>query len=82
MAKFALTTIDNPFNPFKEFELWNAFDLRHGYHSTSLLGRFVISSSDLPEALQDEAIEEAINLIVKENPLLIYRKVINEDEGI
>ena len=80
MAKFALTTFDNPFNPFKEFEFWNAFDLRKGYNSSSLLGRIVITSSDLPEILQDEAIEEAIDLIVKENPLLIYRKMVNENE--
>ena len=45
-------------------------------------GRIVITSSDLPETLQDEAIEEAIDLIVKENPLLIYRKVINEDKDM
>ena len=79
MAKFALTTIDNPFNPFTEFESWNAFDLRKGYNSSSLLGRIVVTSTDLPEAMQDEAIEEAIDYIVKENPLLIYRKAINED---
>ena len=81
MAKFALTTFDNPFDPFVEFDDWNAFDLRKGYNSSSLLARIAITSSDLPEAMQDEAIEEAIDLIVKENPLLIYRKVINKENG-
>lgn len=79
MARFALTTIDNPFDPFKEFELWNAFDQAKDYNSSSLLARIVESSNELPESLQEEAIEEAIDSIVAESPLLIYKKVENKD---
>lgn len=81
MAKFALTTIDNPFNPFTEFDQWFAFDERHGYESNRMLAAIAITSDELPEAMQDEAIEEAIDQIVSENPLLIYRKAVNHSSS-
>ena len=33
MAKCALTTIDNPFNPFEQFVPWFLFDEETGEHS-------------------------------------------------
>ena len=75
MAKFALTTIDNPFNPFTDYDRWNAYDEAQGYFTSNFLARIVITSSDLSEADQDLAIENAIDEIVRENVLGIYRKV-------
>lgn len=70
-----LTTIDNPFNPFTDYDRWNAYDEAQGYYTSSFLARIVISSSELSEADQDAAIEFAIDEIVRENVLGIYRKV-------
>ena len=39
MKNIAITTTDNPFNPLKQFEEWNAFDEGKGYHSCSFLAR-------------------------------------------
>lgn len=70
-----LTTVDNPFDPFDQFDEWYAFDTRHGYNSLGLLARIAKSSPDLSELDQSEAIESAIDEIVKENVLGVSKKV-------
>lgn len=79
MALHMLTTIDNPFNPFTSFEDWYAFDVASGYHTSAYLARVLRTSDELSEADQDLALESAIDEIVKENILGIYRKVPQED---
>ena len=78
MLEFRLTTFDNPFNPFDEFDLWFAFDENSGYHSSSLLASVLETSSDLPESFQNSDIEQAIDDIIREDPFLMYRKVSQE----
>ena len=70
-----LTTVDNPFNPFTDYDRWNAYDEARGYFTANFLARVVVTSSELSEADQDVAIENAIDEIVKENVLGIYTKV-------
>lgn len=70
-----LTTVDNPFDPFTQFDEWNAFDEEKGYYTCSYLARFAFTSSDLSDADQSLAVEEAINEIINSNPLGIYKKV-------
>lgn len=74
-----LTTVDNPFNPFIEFDEWYAFDTAQGYHTSAFLARIVRSSDEQSETDQSIAIEEAIDEVVKENVLGLYRKVTNAD---
>lgn len=62
-----LTTIDNPYNPFTQWDDWFQFDTSNGYHSLSLLARVARTSDELSEALQDQDIEDAILEIVQEN---------------
>jgi hypothetical protein len=73
-----LTTVDNPYDPFTNYDEWYNFDDRAGYHTPSFLARIVNSSDDLSDEDQDRAIEFAIDEIVKENVLGIYRKVVKE----
>ena len=75
MADSMLTTMDNPYNPFTQFDEWNSYDQMKGYGTLSYLARIVMSSSELSEASQSEAIEQGMDEIVRENPLGIYRKV-------
>lgn len=75
MALHMLTTSDNPYNPFTDFDKWYAFDEAAGYRTTSFLARIVITSPHLGPPDQDEAIELAIDEIVRENVLGIYEKV-------
>ena len=75
MVQTMLTTVDNPYDPFTEWDEWYAFDLAHGYHTPSYLARIVVSSDDLSESEQEEAIVQAIDEIVDLNVLGIYKKV-------
>ena len=70
-----LTTVDNPYSPFTEFEAWLAFDERKGYHTLSYLARVTVTSYELSEADQAVAIEQAIDEILFYNLLGIYKKV-------
>lgn len=78
-VEYALTTVDNPFDPFTQFNQWFAFDTTHGYHSSSLLARIARSSDDLSDADQHVAIQEAIEEIVIENVSGMHRKVSRSD---
>ena len=71
-----LTTIDNPFDPFTQFDEWRTFDEVKGYNTCSYLARIVKRSDELSEADEALAIEQAIDEILKLNILGIYRKVV------
>ena len=60
----ALTTIDNPFNPIKEFDDWKRFDEEHQYNTCGLLARFAKTSIELSEADYEEEIRNACNEIL------------------
>lgn len=76
MAKrHMLTTVDNPFNPWTQFDSWYTWDEQAGYHSTSFLARILRTSPDLSDADQDLALEQAIDEVVKENVLGMWTKV-------
>jgi hypothetical protein len=77
-----LSTVDNPYDPFTQFDEWYAFDEAAGYHSSALLARIVRTSDDLSEADQSLAIEQAIDEVVRENVLGIYRKVSSNADDI
>ena len=70
-----LTTVDNPYDPFIQFDEWHAYDTGKGYYSCEFLARIVITSDDLSIPDQDQALEDAIDEIVSENVLGLYRKV-------
>lgn len=77
--RVALTTIDNPYNPFTEFSDWYRFDTMKGYNTSEYLARIAVTSDGVGDVLNDMAIEEAIDEIVKLNALGIYKKVTSTD---
>jgi hypothetical protein len=75
MDEVMLTTIDNPYDPFTNYDAWYAYDLQHGYNTPGLLARIAIVSDELSDLDQHQAIESAIDEIVKENVSGIHKKV-------
>lgn len=75
MAEHMLTTVDNPYDPSTQWDEWFAFDAAAGYNTPAFLARVIKTSDELSSADQSVAIEQAIDEIVRENVLGIYRKV-------
>lgn len=78
-GEYMLTTVDNPFSPFTQFKEWFAYDTGMGYHSASFLARIVATSDELSEADQALAIGLAIDEIVEENVLGLWKKAKESD---
>lgn len=74
-SKCALTTVDNPYNPFEQFTSWFLFDEEKGYHSSAYLGRIARTSDQLSDEENNQEIERAIDEIIKYDFTNTYRKV-------
>lgn len=70
-----LTTVDNPFNPFTQWDEWKRFDEDKKHFTCGLLARIAKTSDDLSDADYDHAIIEAIDEIVRFDISGLYRKV-------
>jgi len=73
-----LTTIDNPYDPFTDFDRWYGYDMSKGYATCSYLARIANDTNDLPIDLEDLEREKAIDEIVELNVLGLYLKVTPE----
>ena len=74
-TEYLLTTVDNPFDPFTQFDQWYQYDLSLGYDTPGLLARITVTSDELSELDQEIAIQDAIDDIVRENVMGVHRKV-------
>lgn len=79
MAKVALTTIDNPFNPFTHWIEWYTFDMRLGHRTCERLASISNTSDANTDEENDALIEEAINRIVNLEPLLFIKVKESDD---
>lgn len=73
-----LSTVDNPWNPFTNFDEWYAFDVGHGYHSCAVLDRFARTSDALSDADNSIEISNAIDEIIKFDPFHRFIKVVQD----
>lgn len=73
--EYMLSTTDNPYDPFTQWDEWLLWDTTAGYHTSGLLARVARSSSELSDADQYVVIQEAIDEIVRENVLGVLCKV-------
>lgn len=74
-----LTTFDNPYDPFEQFQSWFLFDVEKGYNSCAYLGRIARTSEQLSDEENNIIIEEAIDEIIKYDFRNIYKKVKRTD---
>lgn len=79
MVEYMVTTIDNPFNYFTQFDDWYRFDVDHGYNTCAYLARIAAYSDEMSENDKIRVINDAVDEICKMNVLGIYRKQANPE---
>ena len=75
-----ISTVDNPFNPFDNFEAWRMFDIEKEHFSCERLARIINLSPDMSEHEEDVERERAIDEIIKYDPEDKFIKVVREVE--
>ena len=75
-----LSTIDNPYNPFTHFDLWNQYDEARGYFTNEYFARVVNYDGCFSERQKHIARENAIQQIIDADPLHIYIKVTADEK--
>ena len=79
MTHCALTTVDNPYDPFDQFDDWYRFDTDKGYNTCGILARFQYTSDQFTDEENAYEIERAIDTIIVNDPLNRWKKVKRSD---
>ena len=82
MSAVMLTTIDNPFNPFTQWDDWLRYDEDKKYYTCGYLARIAKVADDLTDEENDRLTEYAIDEIVQLNINGLYKKVYEPGEGV
>ena len=81
MAVTFVTTLDNPYDYFTQFDEWYAFDTEKGYNTCAYLARIAKTSKEMSEADYEQAVNNAVDEIVRLNITGNYKKIQqNEDK--
>lgn len=78
MRTCAITTLDNPFDPFEDFKAWFLFDVEQGYNSCAYLARIARTSDQFSDEENAREIERAIDEILKYDFTGLYSKVVRD----
>ena len=75
MSDAMLTTSDNPYNPFTQWDEWYAWDVMAGYHTCAYLARIANTSDSLSDEENELEIDRAMDEIIQYNLTGNYMKV-------
>lgn len=74
-ASYMLTTKDNPYNPFVDYDLWYAYDTMHEYNTCAYIARIIRDSSDMSDKEYENEYNRAMTEIISRDPLGIYTRI-------
>lgn len=80
MREVAISTFDNPYDPWENFDEWYRFDCDKGYGSCQILARLSFVSDKMTDSEYNSEIERAIDELVAADSLGIYTKVVRNSE--
>lgn len=71
-----ITTFDNPYDYFTQFNDWYRYDtIEKGYNTCAYLARLAVTSDDMTQDEENLAIEKACDRIIELDFLNIYKKI-------
>lgn len=76
---YLITTKDNPFSPFTEFDNWYKFDIRNGYYTCEYLSNLCENEEQLTSIDEKNSINKAIETMIANDLFNIYKKVTKND---
>ena len=76
---YCLTTVDNPYSPFTNWEEWYKWDVLNGYDTCGFLARLAPTTNKFSDERNEEEIQYAMDLIVRALPG-IYKKISSKDK--
>lgn len=79
VSNYLLTTFDNPYDPFDQFDEWFLFDNEKGYDTCGYLDRIARTSEQFSDEENELEVERAIDEIIKYDFRHIYKKIRKED---
>lgn len=75
MAVTFVTTLDNPYDYFTQFDEWYAFDTEKGYNTCAYIARIANTSKEMSDADYEQAVNDAVDEIVRLNITGNYKRV-------
>lgn len=79
---YMLTTIDNPYNPFEDFDGWYAYDEQHNYKTLNLFARKAKTTALMSEIETNLVENRAIVALAKENFSGMHRIIRSDGEFV
>lgn len=79
--QYWLTTEDNPFDPFTQWEQWYTYDVAQGYNTCAYLARETNLAPTLDEDVNEMLANQAIDRILELNIYGNYKKVTKVKEN-
>lgn len=82
--KIMITTLDNPYDPFIQFDEWLMYDMFKGYFTCERLASISIVSDQLSDEENFDTIEYAFQqlsrngIMDKDGNIIEYKKIIKE----
>lgn len=78
-VEYMLTTIDNPFNPFVDFDRWYGFDITQGHYTCEYIARIAIDGALLTDEERSDEYNRAIQWILDNDVFGLYVRVTKDN---
>lgn len=72
---YELTTVDNPFDKFEDYDNWLMYDIEKGYGTNEYLARIMKDTKAFTDKEFNEALSNAIDEIIANDFTGLYKKV-------
>lgn len=73
-----VTTLDNPYDYWTQFDQWYAFDIEKGYNTCCYVARLALTSNEMTENSYVEAVNRAVDEIIRLNITGNYIKTVEK----